>query len=167
MFIDALVTVLAFTFIILTMFGFAGNTMLMILAILYAMGDGFIHLTSTNLLWLTALYIIGEAWEFLVGYLGIRREKVDYLTVFVIGVGSLLGSMLGTFLLPGIGSIVGAAIGAFLTALLFQRMRGVDNDKAWRVACVAAVMHLVALMGKVIVAIIMFILLVANLGWQF
>lgn len=159
-------TLLSLFFVILTMLGLAGNTLLMLLAAVYAVMDDFVHMSGSVLAWMLILYLIGEAWEFVIGFFGIRKEKISYPKIIVIGIGSIVGSFFGTVILPIVGSVVGAAVGAFVTAYIVEMLSGNDRSRAWRIAYIAAGMRMLALGGKVIIGCIMFILFIANVSWR-
>lgn len=159
-------TFLSLFFVVLTMLGLAGNTLLMFLAAVYGVYDNFVHMSGSVLAWMLILYLIGEAWEFIIAFLGIRREKLSYSKIIVIGIGSIIGSFFGTAILPILGSVVGAAIGAFVTAYTVEMLSGYERSHAWRIAYIAASMQILALGGKVIIGCIMFILFIANVSWR-
>lgn len=160
-----LITLLALVLLAVTVLGFAGNGLILLLALIYAIATGFVTLTGKILWWMLAIYLIGEIWEFGVSFLGIKREKVDNFTLFFIAVGTVLGSIIGTIIMPLLGSILGASIGSFVFAFIAQRLRGESKYRSWYIACVAASMQLLALFGKIIAGCILFIILIMNLAW--
>ena len=159
-------TLLSLFCVILTMLGLGGNTFLMLLAAIYGVYDNFVHMSGSALAWMLILYLIGEAWDFIISFLGIRKEKISYSKVIVIGIGSIIGSFVGTAIFPVLGSVIGAAIGAFAVAYMVEMLSGNERDRAWRIAYVAASMQVLALGGKVIIGCIMFILFIANVSWR-
>lgn len=159
-------TLLSLFFVILTMLGMGGNTLLMLLTAVYAVTDDFVHMSGSVLAWMLILYIIGEAWDFIISFFGVRKEKISYPKTIVIGIGGIIGSFFGTAILPILGSVIGAAIGAFATAYTVEMLSGYDRSQAWRIAYVAASMQMLALAGKVIIGCIMFILFISNVSWR-
>ena len=152
-------------FIFATLLGLAGNTMILIMAVIYGFFTDFTHINSSILGWIFGLYTLGELWGFVVGYLGIRREKISYPKVFLIGVGTFFGGILGSFVTPLFGSIIGAGIGAFLVAFLVEMVTHQGPKRALHVACIAAIMQLFCLFGKMFIATIMMFILIWNLPW--
>lgn len=159
-------TLLSLFFVILTMLGLGGNTLLILLTAVYAVTDNFVHMSGSVLAWMLILYLLGEAWELIIGFLGIRKENISYPKLIVIGIGSIVGSFFGTAILPILGSVVGAAIGAFATAYIVEMLSGHDRSHSWRIGYIAAGMHMLALAGKVIIGCIMFILFISNVSWR-
>lgn len=159
-------TLLSLFFVILTMLGLGGNTWLMLLAAVYAVYNNFVYMNGSVLAWMLILYLIGEAWDFGISFFGIRRAKISYSKIIVIGIGTIIGSFAGTIILPILGSVLGATFGAFAAAYIVEVLSGNDRSNAWRIAYVAASMQVLALGGKVIIGCIMFIMLIANVSWR-
>lgn len=89
-----------------------------VVAIGYALIEGFDRLTLLAAVVLTVLMIVGVTVDFWLRPLGMG-EHGGCLTA----IGSLIGGILGTFLIPIpiLGSIIGAVLGAFFMQLLRQR----------------------------------------------
>ena len=165
MLVSILLSVLALGFLMFTIVGLAGNGLILVLAIVYAISTDFSTLTGNTLLWLFIMFILGEIWEFGVSFLGIKKEQVSTFTVFFIACGTIIGSLVGTLFMPLVGSLLGASIGAFCFAFIIERLRGETRYRSWYIACVAASMQLLAAFGKIIVGCIMLIMFIVNLAW--
>ncbi len=89
-----------------------------VVAIGYALIEGFDRLTILGSVLMTVLMIIGVTVDFWLRPLGMGGHG-GCLTA----IGSLIGGILGTFLIPIpiLGSIIGAVLGAFFVQLIRQR----------------------------------------------
>lgn len=152
--------VLAFVGLLMTSLGLPGNTLLLLLFLVFAFLGDFVSVTINMLGIVAFLYLLGEAWELVVGYLGIKKEKVTWLSVIIIGAGSFLGALAGTAVFPILGSVLGAAVGAFITAFLVEYHAGKGHERAVRTAWVAARNHFLGLIGKLAVGITIFIMFI-------
>ncbi len=158
-------TILACCFLVITLVGFAGNGLILLMALLYGISTNFATVTGQVLLWMFLVFVLGEIWEFVVGFLGIKREKVPTFTVLMIACGTIMGSIIGTLIMPLLGSLLGASIGAFCFAFVFERARGETQHRSWYIACMAASLQLLALLGKIIAGCIILIMFILNLAW--
>lgn len=148
---------------IMSLLGMAGNTCLLLIAAGYAWYMDFTSLSLNMLGVIAAIYLVGELWEFIVGFLGIKKEKLSWLTVFVIGIGTVIGAVAGTLVLPVLGSLLGATAGSFITALIVEYFFGGNKDRALYIAWVAARNHFLALLGKLVAAAVMALLILQAL----
>ena len=158
--IKTFLCILAFLGIVMTSLGLPGNTLLLMLFVIYAFLGNFAELTLNNLAVIASLYLLGELWEFVVGYLGIKKEKITWCSVIIIGIGTFLGALGGTIVLPILGSIVGASIGSFVTAFFVEYLGGSGQERAFRVAWVATKNHFLAFVGKLIFGYTIFIMFI-------
>ena len=125
-----------------------------LVAIGYAVFDGFDRITILTSILLTLLMIIGVTVDFWLRPLGMG-EHGGCLTA----IGSLVGGILGTFLIPIpiLGSIIGAVLGAFLMQLLRRR----ELEEA--VGAGGATLKMI-LVGKMIELAVCFVMFVVFLG---
>ncbi len=149
--------------VLLTMLGLSGNTVMLFLALGYAWYVNFTSFSLEQLGIVAAIYLAGELWEFIVGYLGIKKEKVSWWSVLFIGIGTTLGALLGTAAMPVLGSLLGAMAGAFITAFIVEYFWGQDKSRAARVAWVAARNHCFGLLGKLAAGVTMAIIIIRAL----
>lgn len=116
-----------------------------------------------TLITLACVALIGEVLEFVASAMGARRAGGSKLSgVFAVG-GALIGSILGTFLIPVpvLGTIAGGAIGAGVLALFTEKA---IHRKGWddsvQVASGAAIGRLAATFVKLGIALIIGIALI-------
>ncbi len=146
------------TAVFLTIFNMPGNTLLLLSYLGFILFDQPRYLDMQTVLLMVLLYAAGEIWDFCIGYLGIRRENISWSAVALIGVGTLLGTLAGTAVLPILGSVAGGALGAFATAYVYQYWSTKDTDAARNLAYKAARNQFVALLGKLLVTVLISIL---------
>lgn len=145
---------------LLTIFDLPGNTLLLLTGLGFAFFNENMYFSGRLLSAMILIYALGEAWEFCVSLFGIKKQKVSWLAVFIIGAGGFIGTVLGTALLPILGSIIGGMAGAAAMAFMYELARtGVRSD-ALRLAWEAAKMRFLALIGKLAAGIALAALLV-------
>ena len=107
------------------------------------------------------IYALGEIWEFVLSFFGIKRQVKDisWWGVFLIGCGTFAGTILGTTVFPVLGSVIGGAIGAFAMAYLYEYLRSHNMQHAGALAWQAAKMQFVAMLGKLVATFALAILL--------
>ena len=107
------------------------------------------------------IYALGEIWEFVLSFFGIKRQVKDisWWGVFLIGCGTFAGTIMGTTVFPVLGSVIGGAIGAFAMAYLYEYLRSHDLQHAGALAWQAAKMQFVAMLGKLVATFALAILL--------
>ena len=134
---------------LLTIFDLPGNSILLVSALGYVFFDEGMYFNGRILSAMVLIYALGEAWEFCVSLFGIKKEKVSWWAVFLIGLGGFVGTVLGTTVFPILGSIIGGIIGASATAFVYELLRtGVQRDAA-HLAWEAAKMRFLAVLGKI------------------
>jgi len=137
-----------------------GNTLLLAASIGFIFLDPDRYLDFRVLTGIVLCYALGEIWEFLVSFFGIRREKIPWSEVAVIAMGTLTGTLVGTFALPVLGSVLGGAAGSFATAYAYEYLRNRDHDGALELAFKAAKYQCLALAGKLAANFAMAVLVV-------
>lgn len=145
---------------ILTIFDFPGNTLLLVTSFVFAFFDEPMYFQGKLLSAMILIYAVGEAWEFCVELFGIKRKKVSWSAVFLIGAGGFVGTLLGTLVLPILGSLLGGMAGAFVSAFLYELHRTGISAQAMELAWVAAKMRFLALIGKLAASIALAALLI-------
>ena len=107
------------------------------------------------------IYALGEIWEFVLSFFGIKRQVKDisWWGVFLIGCGTFAGTIMGTTVFPVLGSVIGGAIGAFAMAYLYEYLRSHNMQHAGALAWQAAKMQFVAMLGKLVATFALAILL--------
>ena len=108
-----------------------------------------------------AFYDMGEIWEFVLSFFGIKKQvkSISWWGVFLIGCGTFAGTVMGATTFPVAGSVIGGAIGAFVMAYLYEYMRSHNMQHAGALAWQAAKMQFVAMLGKLVATFALAILL--------
>lgn len=145
---------------LLTIFDLPGNTLLMITGLGFAFYDESMYFNSRLMAAMILIYAIGECWEFCVSLFGIKRRRVSWTAVFVIGVGGLVGTIVGTGILPVLGSFLGGVAGAYLAAFVYEYVKSGQKKAAMALAFEAAKVRFLALIGKLAAGILLAVLLV-------
>ncbi len=144
---------------ILTMFDLSGNTILLLTGLGFAFYDEAMYFNGRLLSAMVLIYVLGECWEFCVELFGIRRQKVSWFAVLLIGAGGFVGTIIGTGFFPVFGSILGGVAGAFVTAFLYELAHTGLRARAWHLALEAAKVQFLALIGKLAAGIALALLL--------
>lgn len=145
--------------------GLAGNLWLLVLAGAYAVYEGFIRFNPVMLMWLFGIFCLGELWEFGISFFGIKKQDLPWSAVFMIAIGTLVGSVFGTMLLPVLGSLVGGAAGACLVAYGYEYQKNHDEENAKQLAWRAFKVQLIAAVGKLLTSIAMLVWMAMHLRW--
>lgn len=145
---------------LLTIFDLPGNTLLLLTGLGFAFFNENMYFSGRLLSAMILIYVMGEAWEFCVSLFGIKRQKVSWLAVLLIGTGGFVGTVLGTAVLPILGSIIGGMIGSAVMAFVYELARTGMRGDALHLAWEAAKMRFFALIGKLAAGIALAALLV-------
>ena len=148
---------------LLTIFDLPGNSLMMLTSLGFAFYDEAMYFDSRLLSAMILIYVLGEGWEFCVSLFGIKRNKVSWFAVFLIGIGGFIGTLIGTGFFPILGSFVGGLIGAFTVAFAYEYLRSGMRQDAWHLAWETAKMRFLALIGKMCAGIALAILLVKQI----
>ena len=143
----------------LTIFDLPGNTLM--LGSIFAFA--FFAKPQLDIPYLLAalmVYLLGEIWESGMSFFGIKKEKVSWGAVFVIGIGGFIGTIIGTGFFPILGSFIGGCIGAYLAAFAFTYLQSGNKDNAFYIAWQAAKVRFLAMLGKMTAAFVLAVLLV-------
>lgn len=144
---------------LLTIFDLPGNTLLLT-GLGFAFYDETVFFNGRLLSAMVLVYVFGECWEFCVSLFGIKRQKVSWFAVTVIGLGGFAGTLLGTAALPVLGSFAGGVAGAFAAAFCYEYLRCGLRKNAWELAVTAAKMRFMALIGKMAAGMVLAVLLI-------
>lgn len=145
---------------ILTIFDLPGNSLMLLTGFGFAFYDEALYFNGRLLSAMVLIYAFGECWEFCVSLFGIKKEKVSWLAVFLIGLGGFFGTIIGTGAFPILGSFIGGLVGAFVVAFAYEYMRSGVGSNAWNLAVKAAGMRFLALIGKLAAGFALAILLI-------
>ncbi|MDY4920443.1 MAG: DUF456 domain-containing protein [Phascolarctobacterium sp.] len=145
---------------LLTIFDLPGNSILLLTALGFAFFDEALYFNGRLLSAMVLVYLLGEAWEFCVSLFGIKREKVSWFAVLIIGIGGFMGTLVGTAVLPVLGSIIGGMLGAGLAAFVYELLHTGMRENAVSLAFKAAKYRFLAVVGKVAAAMALAALLI-------
>ena len=118
---------------LLTLLDLPGNTIMLAAGIGYAFFDEARYFDGRLLSALVLVYAFGEIWEFIVSFFGIRRHKVSWGAVFLIG--------------------------SYIVAFGYEFMRTRNKENAFALAWKAAQTQFVAMLGKIVASFAMALLL--------
>ncbi len=141
--------------LLLTFLGMMGNVWLLVSAVTFAIYEDFNRFNEPFLLYLFLVFAAGELWEFFISFFGIKRKNVSWRAVFMIGIGTIIGVIIGTGILPLFGSVVGGALGAGVTAFAVEYSKNSNKDDAWNLAFLALKTQLLAILGKITAGVVM------------
>lgn len=151
---------------LLTIFDLPGNTLLLITSLGFALYDEGMFGNSRLLAATFFIYALGEGWEFCVSLFGIKRKKVSWLAVLLIGIGGFIGTLIGTAMLPVLGSFAGGIAGAYVVAFLYEYIHTGRKDNALALAMRAAKVRFLALIGKLAAGILLAFILFRQVFWN-
>lgn len=117
---------------------------------------------------LLGLCIVGEVIETVASAWGSGKEGGSKRGMLLSIVGGIAGAIVATFAIPVpiVGTIIGAAAGAGVGAALGDRWAGREWEPAWRAGRGAAIGRFWGAVGKLGVAGVMFLVVVAALLWE-
>ena len=151
---------------LLTVFDLPGNTLLLLTSLGFAVYDGALYFNGRLMAAAVLIYAFGECWEFCVSLFGIKRRKVSWLAVLLIGIGGFLGTLAGTVVLPVLGSFAGGIAGAYVTAFIYEYLHTGRSSSALLLAMQAAKVRFLALIGKLAAGILLAVILFRQVSWN-
>ena len=80
--------------------------------------------------------------------------------------GTLIGGLWGTAILPLVGSLVGAFIGAFISSVVAEYTKTKDIEQSKVVAMAVVKGQLIGTVVKASIAVVMVTLVIYNLPWR-
>ncbi len=131
-------------------------------------GGGGGLITGWTLLGLLILALLGELVEFLGPALGAVKEKSSRRAAVLAVVGGVTGAIVGTILLaflPVIGTLIGAVVGSGLFSILGDLWAGREWEPALRGGKGAAIGRFWGALGKLIIAVAMWVVVAGALLW--
>lgn len=154
--ISALILLLCFTLagFVAIFFTTFGTLIILIGAFVYALTTKFSVIGIPTAAILLVCYIVGEGIEYLGVIIGAKKFGASNRAI----VGALLGGILGAFLgvwFLGIGIVPGTFVGIFCGAFLAEWTRQRDFKRAFKSGAGGVVGRIIAIAGKVVVALIM------------
>lgn len=132
-------------------------------AIIWAIGTVFAVLTNFEratpaaILIMTVLMVVGSTSEIWMPVLGIRSKGLSCLST----VGSVIGSIVGTFLIPI--PLVGTIIGAIAGALLVELARGRQVRRAMQAGRSVFQLYLIGIVVQFVTGLVMFAVFLVSL----
>lgn len=117
---------------------------------------------------LVVLAILGEVVEFLGPALGAAKEKSSKRAAMLAVVGGVAGAIVGTILLaflPVLGTLIGAVVGSGLFSILGDLWAGREMELAWKGGKGAAIGRFWGALGKLMIAIVMWLVVAVALVW--
>lgn len=127
----------------LNLLGLFGNWIILAAVVIAYVATGFEHFTLTGIGIMLGLAALGEVLEFVAAAFGASRFGGGKGASVAALVGTLLGAIAGSPLLPVLGTLIGACVGAFAGATLYEYIK---SEKAPKEAFVTGVG---AALGKV------------------
>lgn len=152
--------------VIMTIIGLPGNTLILLTGLVYGYYDHFENIDYAILVIVFGIYIIGGIIEFVAGLMSAKKEKASKRAMFALFIGTIVGGIWGTALLPIIGSLLGALLGAFVFTILAEYSKSKDMTQAKKVAKSVVKGQVFGIIIKSAAAISMAILLIYQLKWQ-
>ena len=145
----------------MALFDLPGNTLMVGCCLGFAFYDPSKYFDIRIISAVILIYALGEIWEFVLSFFGIKRQAKDisWWGVFLIGCGTFVGTILGTTVFPASWCGIGGAIGAFAMAYLYEYLRSHNMQHAGLLAWQAAKMQFVAMLGKLVATFVLAILL--------
>ncbi|MFP4144389.1 MAG: DUF456 family protein [Phycisphaeraceae bacterium] len=124
-------------------------------------------ITLWTLLFLLGLAVLGEIIEFIAGAAGAAKAGGSKRGAAGAIIGGIVGAILGTAAIPipVVGTLVGAALGAGAGSILGDLWAGREWDITWAAGRGAAIGRFWGALGKLIVAVLMWLVTLAAILW--
>lgn len=152
--------------IIMTIVGLPGNIIILLAGLGYGFYEHFENINYAVLVIVFGIFIVAEIVEFIAGLVGAGKEKASKRAMIAPFLGTIIGAIWGTALLPVIGSLLGALLGAFIVTFLAEYSKTKDSVQAGRVAKGVIKGQVLAILVKTVAAVGMSSLLLYQLKWQ-
>lgn len=152
--------------VIMTIIGLPGNLIILLTGLLYGYYDHFDKMDYAILVIVLGIFIIAEIIEFVAGVVGAKKEKASKRAMFATFIGTIVGGIWGTAILPVLGSLLGALCGAFIATAVAEYSKTKDLDQAKRVGKSVLKGQIIAIIIKSTAAVSMAIILLYQLNWH-
>ncbi|MBI4145756.1 DUF456 family protein [Candidatus Woesearchaeota archaeon] len=139
--------------IALSALGIAGTFLILLAAALYDLIMWQMIISWQTLAILAGLALLGELLEWIITYVGMKKNGVSRYGL----IGTILGGIIGASLLsivPILGTIVGLVAGAALGAWIGELYHTRHAKKAWKAAKAALIGRAIVMFTKLIIAIV-------------
>lgn len=163
--INILFSVIILSGVIMTLIGLPGNLLIVMIGLAYGYYDNFVHVNVIVLISVSLAFVVSECIDFIAGVMGAKKEKASKRSMIAAFLGTVLGGIGGTFILPIIGSIIGALVGAFAAAALAEYTKKNDKEQAKRVAVSVVKGQIFGIVIKLTTALGMAIALLYQVHW--
>ncbi len=134
-----------------------GTAMIWAIGVVFAVLDGFQRATPAAIIIMTLLMVVGSTSEIWMPALGIRSKGLSCLST----VGSVIGSIVGTFLIPV--PLAGTIIGAIAGALLVELVRGREVRRAVQAGRSVFQLYLIGMVVQFVTGLMMFAVFLVSL----
>lgn len=153
-------SIIGFAAIFFTTFG---TLIILIGSIIYAFLTEFSLLSVKVIAILFLLYVIGEIIEYVSIIYGAKKFGASNAGIAGAFIGGIAGAVLGVSFF-GVGLIIGAFIGIFLGAFIVELFVKKDVIKSLKAGAGGVLGRLGSIIVKIIIAIVMFIIMAANIA---
>ena len=121
--------------------------------------------STSTLLVLAALALMGELAELLAGLFGTSRGGGGWRASLAAVGGGVVGAIAGTFVLPLIGSLIGACVGAGVAAAFAHHLRDRQPEDALRVGVWASLGRLLGTVVKFAAGVVIYLVATIASFW--
>lgn len=90
---------------------------MLVLAVIFALVDGFLHLTGANLAILGVIYLLSVFVDLFSGVIGAKYGGANARSLLA----GLIGLVVGFFVLPPFGGLIGLFVGVLISELIQKR----------------------------------------------
>lgn len=142
--------------IVLTIAGIGGTFLVLAGALIYNLITWSMTISSTALLWLLGLAVLGEVLEWIFTLIGFKAG-VSKCGIIGTVIGAIIGAMLLS-VIPIIGTIIGFFLGAIVGAFIGEYLHTRHAKKAWKAAKAAFLGRVLVSLSKFILAVIQIVI---------
>ncbi len=144
--------------------GLGGNFIILGLALVHAVVTGFSSIGWKLLVVLAVLVAVGEGLEFILGTFYVAKKGASRTGIVLAFVGGLCGAALGSPVLPVVGTILGSFVGAFAGAIGGEYIEQRRVEPSVRIGAHAFLGKMLAILVKHAISLVM-VLLVLLATW--
>ena len=128
-----------------------GTLIILIGAVTYALLTGFSVITVKTLIILAVLYFIGESFEYIFIILGVKKFGASNKAIIGALLGGVLGAILGSAFF-GVGLIIGTFVGIFMGAFTIELFVRKDLVKSIKAGAGGVAGRISSVVAKLIIA---------------